>query len=670
MDSPGTEDHNNIDFTSLAAKINDALFKLELFWNTGSHEYEYFGFKKHFTPLFAARDKSMFNVNLFGIDIDKYWDVIHKINFSIENINKIAPFREEFPGMVLFFKDIQEICDLHAKRIKTTGIIYPYDSFALCPGKISFTYLLKERPYYNHTLTYSPGSFYKNYKRDMVLFSALSQLEYSSIVDYWLAQQSENPQSPLIFFTQLSECWHFYNSYILSYSFYDEEDFGFVSKYGYFLIVQFSGTDQKFHLGRPEMKLLYENLQELYECLGLEEPNLIIRKEIDFDEKDYMRLPITMFKLYMGDDEVKTHYSLNSLLVKTKNNVPEFKRSLLDWYKFHPNSDLLTLFIRRFINAKLSNTGKISDENVKAQYFILNSFIDKKPYVEKAEQNPPDDSLVESLLAEYSEYFNTFELEPESTVSIEALSTTGATFSSTLKPLMQYSSFQGIFFNGFNFTKQQVPFIKPKVFCGYEIAKIEKWLANIEDACKSSGLDIREYKLSQEYLRLEAYLDYLSELRTSNQFDFLNDLTDDESNPSNKVNERFIGIIDSNESSIKISKFVEFSTVLKEHSFFSLPMVICLSVENQEKLIHILFENDFPYKIAFFNFLGFIKYFEKNFCDNKKDMHKKLASILGSTDRAIRGNINVLSVHSKEDRYRYTSHQYIETVTIDYNKLK
>jgi hypothetical protein len=468
MDSRGAEDQtnqSNIDFTSLTSKIDDALMKLELYWNTGSHEYEYFGFREHFAPILKERDNSKFNLQLYGINIEKYWDVIHKINSYY--ISKEPVFLYDlFHSDEQFINDIKEICDLHDEHIKTTGPIYPYDEIGISRSEVSFLYLLNDRPI--KIISASDGYYFlENEVLDWraILLSALKEPGFSR-VETWSIKQKKSEYSPLVFFRRLLSIWHHYNYEIKMASFAEEEEHNFEIECWCNYSAHLNNTvGGLITINKNYLKELYHNLQDLYNHFGLTEPGLIISKGIEL-----------------------------------------------------------------------------------------------KSQVEKTKKNPPDDSVVESLLTEYSEYFNTFELEPESPVSIEALSTTGVTFSATFKPLMHYSSFQGIFYNGFNFTKAQIPFLKPKVFCGSEIVKIEKWLSNIEDACNSSGLDIRDYKLSQEYLRLETYLEYLYTLRDSNQFDFLNSLKEDESETSDQRDESQILGIDGTDMPVSKTKtsFPEF----------------------------------------------------------------------------------------------------------------
>lgn len=72
-------------------------------------------------------------------------------------------------------------------------------------------------------------------------------------------------------------------------------------------------------------------------------------------------------------------------------------------------------------------------------------------------------------------------------------------------------------------------------------------------------------------------------------------------------------------------------------------------------------KKEIPYKIALLNEIGF---FELPAVKNmtKVKQRELIQQLIGGTDRQIKGNINVLNPHSLDDRTRYTSGQYEETV--------
>ena len=53
----------------------------------------------------------------------------------------------------------------------------------------------------------------------------------------------------------------------------------------------------------------------------------------------------------------------------------------------------------------------------------------------------------------------------------------------------------------------------------------------------------------------------------------------------------------------------------------------------------------------------------------KAELNKFLAKNFNTTDRSVKGNINVLDVYSKEDKERYTAHLFKEKVKEFYQTL-
>lgn len=106
---------------------------------------------------------------------------------------------------------------------------------------------------------------------------------------------------------------------------------------------------------------------------------------------------------------------------------------------------------------------------------------------------------------------------------------------------------------------------------------------------------------------------------------------------------------------------------LNEYKFNELETVKNLDLDNLSKHI---FCKDLPYQIAYLDFLGFIIELKKSYCTTNVNLHKRLAKILDTNERAIRGNINVLKSYSKEDENKYTSHLHRESVKEHYGTLK
>jgi len=109
---------------------------------------------------------------------------------------------------------------------------------------------------------------------------------------------------------------------------------------------------------------------------------------------------------------------------------------------------------------------------------------------------------------------------------------------------------------------------------------------------------------------------------------------------------------------------------LKPIGFFDLDKVKSLSSQGQINLVELIAEKQIPYAIAMLNYLGFIESLTKNHYSSKVKLNKEVAKMLLTADRNIKGNINVLSSVSKENRTRYTAHEHQEQVKKDYEKLK
>jgi len=109
---------------------------------------------------------------------------------------------------------------------------------------------------------------------------------------------------------------------------------------------------------------------------------------------------------------------------------------------------------------------------------------------------------------------------------------------------------------------------------------------------------------------------------------------------------------------------------LSKHGFFELPMVKQLSEQNQRTLVEQISINGFPYSIAMFDLLGFLKHLKIEYFLTDYKRFKAIAKWFDVNERTVKGNIYVLNEQSKEDRKRYTADQQKETVQNDYEKLK
>jgi hypothetical protein len=109
---------------------------------------------------------------------------------------------------------------------------------------------------------------------------------------------------------------------------------------------------------------------------------------------------------------------------------------------------------------------------------------------------------------------------------------------------------------------------------------------------------------------------------------------------------------------------------LGDFGFFELPKVKQLSEPNKQKLIELISKNDIPYKIAMFDYLGFLKYLKDEHFRTNDNLFKGVSKWLGFNERTIKGNYLVLNEFSKENRKRFTADQQKQTVQKNYEALK
>lgn len=109
-----------------------------------------------------------------------------------------------------------------------------------------------------------------------------------------------------------------------------------------------------------------------------------------------------------------------------------------------------------------------------------------------------------------------------------------------------------------------------------------------------------------------------------------------------------------------------------QYEFFALDKVNQLSEESQKKLFDLIIQNQMPYCIAMFDYLGFIAHINSKFTKTKSKTYVVIGKWFDSdkTGRAVKGNISTLNKISNEDRVKYTAHLHQKTVENDYQKLK
>lgn len=122
---------------------------------------------------------------------------------------------------------------------------------------------------------------------------------------------------------------------------------------------------------------------------------------------------------------------------------------------------------------------------------------------------------------------------------------------------------------------------------------------------------------------------------------------------------------------LKKTETDQLKVILTKYGFFNLSMVENLSEANKNKIVELLNSNKIPYRIAMFNFLGYIEYLKNEHFKIKKDLNVKLSNWFNSDKdgRNIRGNINSLSTVTNENKTRYTAYKYKEKVQKDYKTL-
>lgn len=113
-----------------------------------------------------------------------------------------------------------------------------------------------------------------------------------------------------------------------------------------------------------------------------------------------------------------------------------------------------------------------------------------------------------------------------------------------------------------------------------------------------------------------------------------------------------------------------FKGVFSSYGFFELEKVSELTDQQKDSLVMKLSTGSIPYVIAMFNYLGFLEHLKNQFFTTNYKLFKGLSEWLGTGERTVKGNILVLHDKSKENRSRYTSHEYKSQVENDYKNIK
>ncbi|MFY0673529.1 MAG: hypothetical protein JXQ87_08990 [Bacteroidia bacterium] len=107
----------------------------------------------------------------------------------------------------------------------------------------------------------------------------------------------------------------------------------------------------------------------------------------------------------------------------------------------------------------------------------------------------------------------------------------------------------------------------------------------------------------------------------------------------------------------------------KEFGFMKWPKVEVLTESSQNELIKLIAENKTPYKIAMLNEIECQKYLLSNYFQSNNELFKAIGKWFNVAERTIKGNFNVLSELSTDNKERYTSYNYKEKVKKDYQSL-
>lgn len=120
------------------------------------------------------------------------------------------------------------------------------------------------------------------------------------------------------------------------------------------------------------------------------------------------------------------------------------------------------------------------------------------------------------------------------------------------------------------------------------------------------------------------------------------------------------------------SKVDDLRDHISPYGFFDLQKLASLSEEGKGNLIQMICDNDLPYAIAMFDYLGFIDHLKKHYIDTSTKLNEVISKWFNSdrAGRAVKGNINVLSENSNEHKGRYTAWKHKEIVITDYKQLK
>jgi hypothetical protein len=124
-----------------------------------------------------------------------------------------------------------------------------------------------------------------------------------------------------------------------------------------------------------------------------------------------------------------------------------------------------------------------------------------------------------------------------------------------------------------------------------------------------------------------------------------------------------------NKKLTQISDVDSLKASLLSYGFFELQKI--QGIKKQDSVVDLLYAKGGPYKIAFFEYVGFIDHLRVEYADYKVGARDKLLSkILNINADTVKKNIlSLTGSHRVKFLERYTAHTYKEMVIIDYKSL-
>lgn len=117
------------------------------------------------------------------------------------------------------------------------------------------------------------------------------------------------------------------------------------------------------------------------------------------------------------------------------------------------------------------------------------------------------------------------------------------------------------------------------------------------------------------------------------------------------------------------AKYTTFKDEVAKYRFEELEMVKVLNDLQRNELIKLIVERQIAYSVPMLKHIGYFDYLKNTYRLTKTNIFKHIAKAIGSQERAVKGNFNVLNPDSKEDPYTYNSADFVKEVISDYKKL-